>query len=352
MTALTPSRALRPILVCFALAALFATPVSAHATRTLGLSSGTFKFEVPKSGELVGQVVVSNEGDEPIKVLVYSSDQKVDGKGNLTYVAPTRADLSSLGNPSTWVRVSMPSNSKSIGNIPYLELRPGEKVPVKFSLSVPPDTTPGDHNVLIFFESFDLPKAGQSVQSVVSGRLGTRITLRVPGELFKKLEVRPFNVPAFIIGGTVPYNFTVRNLGNTDVRLGVRVLLLDRGGNEVVSQTPIDGRTSFANSNIEVTGTVLAQGVAIGRYKVRLDASEVDGAGKAVSGGKETITQERTVWLVPAWLLIAVGAVVVLGVFRLVWMAAARSTGRQRDRDDADRRRSAELDTGLGEAAE
>lgn len=343
----TRRRTLRSLAAAVALVALFAVPVSAHATRTLGLSTGTFKFEVPKSGELKGQVVVSNDGDESLKVMVYSSDQVIDDKGKISYVAPTRADLASLGNPSTWVRVTMPANSKSIGNIPYLELKPGEKVPVKFLLSVPPATTPGDHNVLLFFESFDMPSPGQTVQSTVSGRLGARITLRVPGDLFKKLEVRPFNVPAMVIGSTVPYNFTIRNEGNLDLRVAARVLFLDRNGNELVSQTPIDGRISFAGSNTEATGTVLAQGVAIGPRKVRIDVTEVDDNGKAVASGKETITQERAVWLVPLWLLIAIGAIVVLGIVRLIWMVAARSTGRKRDRSDADKRRAAELDEGL-----
>jgi len=322
---------------------MFAAPVSAHAVRTLGLSSGTFNFSVPPSGELNGAVVVSNDGDEPLKVMVYAADQVIDDKGAISYVAPTRADLATLGNPSTWVRVSMPANSKSIGNIPYLEIKPGKRVPVKFSLSVPPDTTPGDHNVLLFFESFDLPKAGQTVQSVVSGRLGARVTMRVPGELFKKLEVRPFNVPAFVVGGIVPYQFTIRNQGNLDQRIGARVLLLDRGGNEVASQTPIDGRMSFAGSNTEVTGTVLAQGVAIGPRQVRIDVTEVEESGKAVNGGKDTITQERTVWLLPLWLLIVLGAVLLLLVVRGIWVAAAKSTGRKRDKSDADKRLAAEL---------
>jgi len=323
---------------------VFAAPVSAHAVRTLGLSSGTFSFEVPPSGELKGKVVVSNDGDESLKVMVYASDQSVDAKGKVTYIAPTRADLASLGNPSTWVRVSMPSNSKSIGNIPYLELAPGEKVPVKFSLSVPPGTTPGDHNVLIFFESFDLPKAGQTVQSVVSGRLGTRITLRVPGDLFKKLEVRPFNVPAFVIGASVPYDFTVRNEGNLDQRIGARTLLLDRNGNELVSQIPIDGRIIFAGSSMLATGTLLAPGAAVGPYRVRIDVTEVGEDGKAVKGGKDTITQEKTVWLLPLWLIVAVGALVVLILVRVIWMASARATRRKQQREEAGRIRAAELE--------
>jgi len=326
------------------LVATFALPAAAHATRTLGLSAGTFNFEVPASGELTGVVVVSAEGDEAMKVMVYASDQKVDENGNVTYIAPTRADIASLGNPSSWVRIAMPANSKSIGNIPYLELAPGEKVPVEFSLSVPPNTEPGDHNVLVFFESFELPAAGETVQSTISGRLGSRITLRMPGELFKKLEVRPFNVPAFVTNGEVPYDFVVRNLGNVDQRVGARILFLDRNGNEVASQTPINGRTLFAGSNTLSTGTVLAQGVAIGPYKVRLDVTEVDDQGEAINQGKDTITQEKTVWLIPLWLIIAAGVLVIVVIVRVIWASAASSTRRKQQREE-DAKRAAALES-------
>lgn len=344
MIARTPRRIPSALAAMAVLVAALAAPSAAYAVRTLGLSSGTFKFEVPASGELQGKVIVSNDGDEDLKVMVYASDQTVDEQGNITYIAPTRADLASLDNPSTWVRVSMPANSKSIGNIPYLEIAPGKKVPVKFSLAVPPGTTPGDHNVLVFFESFDLPKPGQTVQSVVSGRLGTRITLRVPGDLFKKLEVRPFNVPAWVIGAAVPYDFTVRNEGNVDQRIGGRALLLDRNGNEIASQNPINGRMSFAGSSMVASETLLAQGLAIGPYKVRLDVTEVDDDGKAVAGGKDTITEVKTVWLLPLWMIITVAALIVLLLVRVIWSAAVRSTRRKHEKDEANRIRAAELE--------
>ncbi|NTU72346.1 MAG: hypothetical protein HGB10_11095 [Coriobacteriia bacterium] len=324
--------------------ALACMPSIAHAKRTIGLSSGTFSFEVPESGELTGSVVVSSEGDEPIKVMVYAADQKIDATGKVSYTVPTRADVSSLKNPSSWVKVSMPANSLSIGNIPYLELAAGEKVPIEFSLSVPRDTAPGDHNILIFFESFDLP-GGANSQSVISGRLGARIQLKVAGERFKKLEVRPFNVPTFVINGAVPYDFTTMNLGNTDVRVGARVLFLDRNGNTLAEQTPINGRTLFAGSNTLSTGTVMAQGLALGPHTVRLDVTEVDDEGNAINQGADTINQEKSVWLIPLWLIIAVGAFVVLVFVRAIWSASARNTQRKAERAaDEERARALQPD--------
>lgn len=327
---------LRVLFVGVALTAtMISLPASAYAVRTLGLSSGSFKFDVQSGSTVDGEVVVINSGDEPLKVMVYASDQKVDEKGGVTYVAPTRADLASTSNPSTWVRVSMPANSKSIGNIPYLEIAPGKRVPVKFSLTVPPGIAPGDHNLLLFFESFELPKPGEGAQSVISGRIGSRVTLRVQGDVVEKLEVRPFTVPAFVVGATIPYAFTVRNLGNVDQRVGARTLLLDRNDTEVLKQIPIDGRTVFAGTNMESTGTLVVEKMPIGKYKVRIDVTQVDETGKAVNSGKDTITAIRDVWLLPLWLLILVAVIIVLVIVRLIWMLSAAFTRRKHRRDSA-----------------
>lgn len=324
------SFALLPVAIVAALTLAF--PVSAYATQTVGLSSGTFKFSVGPGETVGGEVIVSNDGDEPLKVLVYSSDQTVDDKGNITFVAPNRSDLTAMDQPSTWARVSMPSDSKSLGNIPYLELEPGQQVPVQFSYVVPPSVAPGDHNALIFFEMFELPEAGEGLQSKVSGRLGTRVTLRVKGEIVEKLEVRPFVVPSFVIGTAAPYEFTVRNFGNVDVRTGARAMLLDRNDSEVVTQTAIDGRVVFAGTNLETTGTLSTSRQPFGPMKVRIDVTPVDEDGNATNAGKDTITEVRTVWMVPMWLVIAAGVLLVLVVARLIWMLALKSVRKSQEK--------------------
>jgi hypothetical protein len=222
----------------------------------------------------------------------------------------------------------MPANSKSLGNIPYIDLAPGERVPVKFTVEVPPTVAPGDHNVLIFFESFELPTKTTTSQTQISGRLGARVTLRVQGTIVEKLEVRPFNVPAFVIGSEVPYEFTVRNVGNADQRVGARVMLLDRGDNVVAQQTAINGVTVFAGTNREATGTLVASKLPVGPFKVRIDVTKVDDNGHAVNAGADTITEAHDVWLFPLWLIVLIGVFAVLVVVRIIWSLAAGATRR------------------------
>ena len=63
----------------FAVAMLVA-PSAALATKTLGLSAGIFKYNVTAGSVKSGEVVVMNSGNEPLHVMVYSSDQQVDDK--------------------------------------------------------------------------------------------------------------------------------------------------------------------------------------------------------------------------------------------------------------------------------
>jgi len=312
---------------------LLLTPASAFASRTLGLSSGAFHFDLAAGQQAKGSVVVLNTGTEPLKVMVYASDQTVDAKGNITYQTPTRLDLESLALPASWTTIKMPANSKALGNIPYLDIPPGARIPVSFSILVPPTVPPGDHDVYLFFESFVPPAPGQGAQSTIAGRLGARVTLRVAGTFVRKIEVRPFNVPAYVLGGEIPYDFTIRNLGNVDQRLGGRVTLFDRTGNEVLRKTVIDGRTSFAGTNIESSDTLLVDKMPIGPFKVKVEVSPVDDAGNATNSGADTVSVSHDVWLIPFWLVALVAILVVLIFVRIVWVVAVRATRKRAQRE-------------------
>lgn len=325
----------RGVRVLFAVAcawvALLMLPTSAFAVRTMGLSAGTFKFDLSAGQEATGSVDVMNDGDEVLKVMVYAADQRVNDKGQVTYSTPSRTDLQNAQLPSSWTSVKMPDDSKAIGNVPYIEIKPKEKVPVSFKIAVPQGVAPGDHNLVIFFESFETPAPGEGAKSSVVGRLGARVRMRVAGEFVRKLEVRPYNVPSYVFDTQVPFSFTVRNLGNLDQRVGARVLLLDRGSNEVERRTAIDGVTVFAGTNLESSGTVKVSGFPVGPFKVRLDVSPVDDAGKALNAGADTITQTHEVWVIPVWTIV-VAVLIILALFVwIIWSIAAKATRRKND---------------------
>jgi len=133
-------RGRRAAVALLAAAFVLAIPAPAFAERTIGLSSGTFEFTVEPGQSGKGEVIVSNDGDEPLKALVYVSDLEVSETGEQTFTTPDRQNVTSLATPATWFRIYMPTDSKSVGNTPYLELEPGEKIPIAFEFLPPAGT--------------------------------------------------------------------------------------------------------------------------------------------------------------------------------------------------------------------
>lgn len=305
-------------LVVLAFALVFAS--TALAEKKIALSSGSFAFEVSPGQTGDGEIVVINDGDEPIKVLVYVADVEIDEAGEQSYPLPSRDGASLLTSPASWIRVYMPADSKSVGNTPYLELDVGERIPVKFDFSPPANATPGDHNVVMFFEMFDFAPDSGGTATQVTGRIGARIQMRVLGEYIEKLEVRPFEVPAFKVGTVVPYRFTLRNEGNVNERVTGTVTLLDRNEREIASAEVASDTPVYARAQLEFEGSVESVTGLFGRHivELRLVYPPIDGTTPV------EVVEQREVWMVPVWALIAAGVLVFV---LAVWGAKRLVTG-------------------------
>lgn len=310
------------VLLSIAFAISLSVPSTALAVKTLALSSGSFAFEIAPAETGSGEVVVINDGDEDIKVLVYVADVQIDEAGEQTYVLPERQGAAMMSSPATWMRVYMPEDSKAVGNTPYLELKPGQRVPVKFDFSPPRNATPGDHNVIMFFEMFDfLPESAGSV-SQVSGRIGARIQLRVTGEYVENVEIRPFEVPAFQIGTAVPYKFTINNTGNVNQRLTGMISLLDRNQAEVIASDIASDTPVYAGSSLEVSGEVTSVASVLGPHTVEVRLQYLE---QGATSPTEVVAT-RTVWMIPMWFILVLGGLVLALVAWLV-VRASRKRG-------------------------
>jgi len=311
-------------------ALLFAlgAPATAYAEKTIGLSSGTFEFTVEPGQNGEGEVVVSNDGDEPLKALVYVSDLTVSETGEQTFTTPDRQNATSQATPATWFRIYMPADSKAVGNTPYLELEPGEKIPIAFEFAPPGGTAPGDHNVVIFFEMFEFAGETEGAGAQVSGRLGTRVALRVNGQVVEKLTIRPFEVPGFVIGREVPFRFVVKNEGNLNKRVEVTAAVLSRSQTAVVQSVVATDTTIFPGSGREFTGSLVTGGSGIGPHTVEVKVTYLQDGAQFPSELVET----RSVWLIPLWLVVLVGFIVVYTLGYLVYRAR-RGRGPRRPRE-------------------
>ena len=316
-------RTLRLALVPILAALLGTIPTAAYAERTIGLSSGSFAFEVDPGETGEGEVVVTNDGDEPLKALVYVTDVIVDDIGGQTFEEPVREGAALLSTPASWFQVFMPEDSKSVGNTPYLEMDPGDRVPIRFAFSPPAGTPSGDHNIVIFFEMFEFDQGGEGAVAQVAGRLGARVAVRVTGEVIERLTIRPFDVPGFRIGNLVPFTFTVNNAGNTNKRVSVPADLLDRSEHSVVASVVASDTAIFADSRYRFEGALDTGAGRFGPHtlEVRLQYF-LEGA-----QSPSELVEQRTVWLVPTWAVLLLLFLVFDGL-----VYGAVKAWRQRDR--------------------
>ncbi len=340
----TPRRAL---LVAVAAVMLLAVlPGAAVAERTLGLSAGKFEFTVAAGQKGSGDVVVMNSGDEPLQVLIYAANQRVDDKGQVVYEVPNPENIDLIGNPASWLRLEIDAEQKALGNTPYIELEPGERVPVHFEFEVPDGVPPGDHQIMLFFQMIAKAAPKDSSGTAVSGRLGSRIRVRVLGDIVERIEVRPFAVRSFIIGDVIPWTLLIRNDGNIDKIVNGRIMLLDGSENEIESSAIATDTTVFAGSNVELSGSLGEKQNRIGRFIARFEMEyPKEGSDAAVP---EVVVKERSVIIIPMWL--AVALILVIGGFALwlSWRMSVTSAERRIERKRV-KRPPAEMNRGAAD---
>lgn len=337
MTRVRPGKLFAVCLV--AVLALALAPGVAHADRTIGITTAKFDYSVAAGQAVKGELYVTNDGSEPLTAMVYAANQSVDEKGEVVYSVPGRDDKGSLSSAASWLNLRLPAATKTIGNTPYLEIKPGERVLVKFDVAVPAQAPPGDHQVLLFFEMFDVEQALSGTGSVVGGRIGARIHVRVQGELIEKMEVAPFSVPSFVVGDGARYAFRIRNEGNIDKLVTANLAVLDGSENEITSSAVVTDTVVYAGNELERTGMLATKGL-LGRRTVRLT---VDYGAEATDGVKAAtgIVKDRTVWFVPWWLLVVLAALIGAGAVWASWLqavkAAEKRAARRREERNAHR---------------
>ncbi|MGO2750146.1 MAG: hypothetical protein ACTIA6_08865 [Pseudoclavibacter sp.] len=194
----------------------FVAPSAAHADTaeppawsidTVDSDRGTgrpnFTYDVNPGDVITDAFTVTNTGAGALTLTIYAADAFTTATGAV--------DILENGEPSvdagTWVAPSAGAVS----------LEPGASIDVPFTLTVPADTTPGDHSAAIVASL--LP--GDSTDQVkVERRLGLRIDMRVSGELAPTAEIRSLTTDWGAAGlnpfggGTTTVSYELVNTGN------------------------------------------------------------------------------------------------------------------------------------------
>ncbi len=314
----------------FLLGALALVPGSALAERTIALNTGTVELSLAPGGSASESVRVANNGDEPLKALLYTSDVAYDDQGQPTYVRPTGAAGEFLRSPASWLSLQAPDATKIIANTPYIELEPGQEIQIDFQMTVPANATPGDYNSVIFFEMFDTADTDTGTTSRISGRIGARIVLRVIGDIVDEVDVAPFSVRSFVIGDVVPYSFRVVNEGNIDKRYVPELVVLDGNESERMRSTVETSAVVYAQNQREYVGGLKLENARLGRYTLRVElAYDKETGAEPGTVIPERLRKDRTFWVVPLWLAIAAIMVIGLPILWLSWRASVKSGARK-----------------------
>jgi len=267
-----------------------------------------FVYDLAPGDELSDALLVTNRGEEPIELAVYAADGKTTADGTLDLL-PSGEESTELG---AWIDVEQDS----------VALAPDESASVPFDLAVPADAQPGDYAAGVV--------AAMRVEGedgiVTERRLGSRVLLRVAGDLAPALEVS--GLEADFSGGLNPFlpgsatiDVTLTNTGNATLVGGADVSVSGPFG---IAARAVDmGEIPELLPGTSLTRTVeVAEAWPLIVFNTEVAASaDVVVREGAVPPPTATVTDEASTqtWAVPWTLLV----VVVLLIALVVWRTTA-----------------------------
>jgi hypothetical protein len=179
------------------------------ATETAPDNRNNFSYGATPGAVVRDFVAVSNVSESPLSLKVYASDAFNTPEGGFDLLAGGRPPL----DIGAWTKTR-----DSAVNVP-----PRSVVIVPFTVTIPADATPGDHTGGIVAALTTEQTNAQGQKVAVEQRVGSRIYLRVAGDLRPELSVRELDASytgPFFGRGAATVRYLLRNTGN--VRLGAK----------------------------------------------------------------------------------------------------------------------------------
>lgn len=231
-----------------------------------GSQRANFDYSVDPGEMIHDALLITNTGTAALPLKVYAADAFTTTIGNLDLVA---GDVPST-DAGLWISVETPE----------IVIQPGQYAEIPFTIAVPADASPGDHpaGVVSSFLSED------STQSLsVDRRLGSRVNLRVSGELMPAAvvgDVTARYIPSLnpFAPGTLVLDYTLTNSGNTRVTAAhqvtaggpIGILPVSAPSEQLAEVTPrsaIDVHREVAAASLGWIGgtlTIVPEGIGLG----------------------------------------------------------------------------------------
>ncbi|WP_067491566.1 WxL protein peptidoglycan domain-containing protein [Actinomadura hibisca] len=171
-----------------------------------------FVYTASPGQRIKDRVTITNLGDKPLTLRVYATDAFNTADGAFALLT---ADRQATG-VGTWAAFTAGTQT----------VKPGKRVQVPFTLTVPNDATPGDHSggVVTAVTEQRTANGGQRVN--VDRRVAARVHVRVNGPLTPSVQVdsltTDYSAPA-AGSGSMKVTYRVRNTGNVRVTASARI---------------------------------------------------------------------------------------------------------------------------------
>ncbi|MFC9971647.1 WxL protein peptidoglycan domain-containing protein [Spirillospora sp. NPDC127200] len=171
-----------------------------------------FVYTASPGQRIKDRVTITNLGDKPLTLRVYATDAFNTADGAFALLT---ADRQATG-VGTWAAFDAGTQT----------VKPGERVQVPFTLTVPANATPGDHSggIVTAVTEQRTSTGGQRVN--VDRRVAARVHVRVNGPLTPSAQVdsltADYSAPA-AGAGSMKVTYRVRNTGNVRVTASARI---------------------------------------------------------------------------------------------------------------------------------
>lgn len=293
------------ILSTFIFAILFSAPATALESGdvVMSLTPANQDLELEPGQQYQGSLTVTNVGRLPFDVKASVSPYYV---GSDNYDPDFSAENAYTKLPN-WITLEKYK----------FHLEPSESTTVRFAVDVPEDVAAGGQYAAIMLLS-DAGDTGDDNAVKVSAQLAAILYGHVNGgELRTSGELTEHDFPGFVMDGKFSVSQTVKNDGNVDFKVTQKLTIKDFFSNQdIITPDSVsdDGRPLGYNVATVLPGTsrtgilTWENAPQFGLYHVTQEISFLD----------QTQVFSRLVFFCPVWLIIIVGAVILVLILWLI----------------------------------
>ncbi len=267
-------------------------------------------------GDLVEKrIKLSNPLDHAVRMypIVYDFIAKGE-EGQQTFIPPTSDSKSfSLASWISYTRsvVSLASNEEDV---------------LDFKIQVPKDAEPGGHYGVIFFSTAAGEAEAKPGQISISGMVGSLILVRVSGDIREKASIEEFSVPRWSLNGPIKFVTRIENLGNVHFKPRGSINISDWRGENIESFDLNPNSGNVLPESIRRFEREWKNQGKWGRFTAKVSTTYGD--------RKQKLESEVVFWIIPIFILIIIGLMLVIFAIFVVWLIRRRNKSKQIDKKD------------------